>query len=98
MNNLIDDKVVSNNGDIIKVLATVISICKNFTHLFPDRIIEFKGSSLQRTKMYNRIMRMYHEFFTADFTIIVVSINNGYELFDPSMDIEQERFFFKRIK
>lgn len=57
----IDDKPNSNNGDIIKVLATVIYIIKDF---------EGKpGSAKERTKLYQRIIKTYFNDFRKEFHI-----------------------------
>src|ERR1700748_3619573 len=56
----IDDTANSNNGDIVKVLATVIAILKDFTTQYPEVIIFFAGSSIQRTSVYARILRTYY--------------------------------------
>jgi hypothetical protein len=53
----IDDKVNSNNGDIIKVLATVVDILRHFTTKYPQAEIYFQGSTENRTKLYSRILR-----------------------------------------
>src|ERR1700748_1610973 len=48
----IDDQADSNNGDITKVLATVIDIIKHFTTRHPKAVIYFRGSTPDRTKLY----------------------------------------------
>lgn len=44
-----DDKANSNNGDIIKVLATVVDILRDFTSLYPHSNVFFTGSTDERT-------------------------------------------------
>jgi hypothetical protein len=41
----LDDHVNSNNGDILKVLTTVVQIMKDFTAQFPEIKILFLGST-----------------------------------------------------
>ncbi len=60
----IDVNAVSNNGDIVKVLATVVDILKNFTSLDPGVSIYFLGSTSERTKLYARILRTYYLIFS----------------------------------
>jgi hypothetical protein len=48
----IDDTSNSNNGDIVKVLATVISILKDFTLKNPKAYVFFTGSTDERVKLY----------------------------------------------
>jgi hypothetical protein len=42
--NQIDDKVVSDNGDLIKVMATVISLALKFLDDNPMAMVFFEGS------------------------------------------------------
>jgi len=51
----IDDTVKSNNGDILKVLATVVQIARIFISQFPNAEIFFIGSTDERTRLYARI-------------------------------------------
>ncbi len=50
--NDIDDLVVSNNGDIQKVLSTVAQTVITFTHQFPSVSIVATGSTPARTRLY----------------------------------------------
>jgi hypothetical protein len=47
-----DDRVVTNNGDSQKVLATVASSLFTFTDRYPDAAIIASGSTLARTRLY----------------------------------------------
>ncbi len=51
-NGVIDDKANSNNGDIIKILATVIDILQDFTWRNPSFKVMFLGSTPLRTLLY----------------------------------------------
>ena len=96
----IDDRVVSNNGDIRKVLATVVMILKDFTARHPQTIIFFTGSNNERTRMYSRILKLYHTTFKKEFLIYVVVGNENNSktlLFDPNEEIEYLAFLIKRI-
>lgn len=48
----IDDKSVTNNGDMLKVLATVASTVYAFTAKYPDAWIYAIGSNDARTRLY----------------------------------------------
>jgi hypothetical protein len=56
LTNDIDDKIVSDNGDMIKVIATVVGIALKFLSENPMTYIYIKGSTLLRTQFYNRII------------------------------------------
>lgn len=51
-NGEIDDYSVSDNGDRNKILATVVSVVKAYTERFPERFIIFRGSTIERTRLY----------------------------------------------
>lgn len=67
--NTVDDKVNSNNGDLIMVLGTAIEILKTYTAQFPDAEIFFTGRTHARTLLYSRIVKNYYYEFTKEFTI-----------------------------
>ena len=54
LTNEIDDKIVSDNGDMIKVIATVVGIALKFLSENPMTYIYIKGSTPLRTQFYNR--------------------------------------------
>lgn len=96
----VDDTANSNNGDIIKVLATVISIIKDFTAENPDIKVVFAGSTARRTELYQRILKMYYPGFKKDF-IITALRDNGNEnytevSFEPGNNNKYIAFFIKR--
>jgi hypothetical protein len=65
----LNDTVKSNNGDIIKVLSTVVRVAVDFMTTFPDRRIIFAGSTSDRTRLYGRILKKYYTEFHNSFTI-----------------------------
>jgi hypothetical protein len=48
----IDDLVVTNNRDKLKVLATIALTVLDFTQYFPDAPIYVRGSTPSRTRLY----------------------------------------------
>ena len=48
----VDDKIITNNQDREKILATVASTVLEFTRHFPDVMVYAKGSSSARTRLY----------------------------------------------
>jgi hypothetical protein len=96
----IDDKANSNNGDIVRVLATTVQILIDFTSKFPDIEIFFAGSTLERTKLYTRVLRTYYYTFNKAFIIRgLIKDGEGYtELpFEPKADLKFVGFLVKRI-
>ncbi|HMH20884.1 MAG TPA: hypothetical protein VK563_03870 [Puia sp.] len=97
---LIDDAANSNNGDIVKVLATVVQIAKDFTTQYPDIKLVFTGSTEERTKLYTRILNMYYKDFSRDFKITAfIRSSDFYEEvnFELNATIVYFAFFIKRI-
>ena len=98
-NGNIDDKSISDNGDILKVFATVIRIAYDFSTRFPSLKIIFTGSTPERTNLYNRILRMYYAEFSKDFfiTAFIEKRETIFEVdFDPENSIGYTAFLIKR--
>jgi hypothetical protein len=97
----IDDKANSNNGDLVKVLATVIDILRHFTMQNPDAEIYFEGSTEERTVLYARILRNYYSTYSKEFAIagVIADTKNTTNIipFDPSSDRKFLAFVIKRI-
>ena len=49
---VVDDRIISNNRDADKILATVASIVLEFTEYFPGAYIHAKGRTPSRTRLY----------------------------------------------
>ena len=54
-----NDEIVSNNGDVKKVLATVVAILLHFFVIQPIAKVYIKGSNTIRTNLYQRIIKTY---------------------------------------
>ena len=96
----IDCITVSDNGDIRKVLATVVEIVKIFTSYRPEVGVYFTGSTVERTRLYKRILKMYYPIFGKLFTILgIVKIGDHLDdiPFHPGAAIEYFGFLIKRI-
>jgi hypothetical protein len=96
----VDDTANSNNGDLIKVLATVIGILRDYTAEYPQVEIFFAGSTIERTKLYTRILKTYYLTFSKEFTISAVAGSENVNKripFDPMANIEYLGFLIKRI-
>ena len=65
----IDDYSVSNNGDRDKILATVTYIVDAYTQRYPDRWIIFRGSTMERTRLYRMAVGRHLEELSAKFDI-----------------------------
>jgi hypothetical protein len=96
----IDDKANSNNGDIVKVLATVVEILKHFTNQYPQTEIYFEGSTVERTILYERILKTYYHIFSKEFQIGCIAESDGdinVIPYEPNSDNKYLAFLIKRI-
>ena len=93
-------KPILNNGDIIKVLATVVDILRHFTEQYPLAEIYFQGSTEERTNLYGRILRTYYPMFSKEFAIAgVIETKNDITIVPYSYKADQEylAFLIKKI-
>jgi hypothetical protein len=97
----IDDKANSNNGDLVKVLATVIDILRHFTMQHPDAEIYFEGSTEERTVLYSRILKNYYSVYSKEFAIagVISDTKDAVNIipYEPSSDRKFLAFLIKRI-
>lgn len=76
----ITDKIVTNNSDSRKVLATVAFIIYDFLHKYPEATITAKGSTASRTRLY-RIGITNHINEIGLYFVIYGLRNNNWEPF-----------------
>lgn len=76
----IDDSIISNNNDIVKILATIVKIAYEFSAEFPTRSIHIKPVDKKRKQLYNNVFRRNFEIISQTFHIIGTSndIDEGY--------------------
>lgn len=65
----IDDKVVSNNGDSEKVLATVVDAVFAFLDQYPTSWVFASGSTAARTRLYQIGISKYYDEISAKLEI-----------------------------
>lgn len=87
-----NDLSISDNGDIEKVLATVVDAIRDFVNAQPDAVMYFTGSTLSRTRLYRMAIAKYLLELTADF-IILGLINEVW--YDFEKDKNHEAFLAK---
>lgn len=89
----IDDKVISNNGDSEKVLATVVATLYAFTDRHPEVTIYVTGSTKSRTRLYRMGISKYLEDVKRDF-VILGELEEDWE--DFKKDVDYDAFLVKR--
>lgn len=93
----IDDEIITNNGDSLKVLATVASTVYAFTEKHPHALVFATGSNNVRTRLYRMGITNNLEDIKADFEVYGLRVdNNVWEEFISGDDYEA--FIVKRKK
>jgi hypothetical protein len=91
----LDDFRISDNGDRNKILATVFYIVEAYTRKFPERWIYFKGSTVERTRLYRIAVGLNFEELSQKFEIFAL-VNEELKPFCKNMAISA--FVIKRKK
>jgi len=81
----IDDKVISNNGDSEKVLATIVSAVYAFTDKNKNAWVYATGSTPSRTRLYRIGITKYIDEVENDFEIYGL-FNGEWENFTKDVD------------
>lgn len=71
----LDDKVITDNGDSEKVLATVVAALYVFVDRYPDTWVYATGSTNARTRLYGMGINKYFDIAADDFEIMGVYKN-----------------------
>jgi hypothetical protein len=67
--NRIDDRVITNNGDIEKVISTIIKSLYTFTDNRPDALILITSNRENRTRLYRSAFSKYIDELQKDFSV-----------------------------
>ena len=86
--NGINDLSVTNNGDSLKVLATVASTVYAFTEKYPNAWILATGSTIIRTRLYRMGITNNLAEIETDFIVLGYSKNEEWEKFLVGEDYE----------
>ena len=89
----IDDKVVSNNGDIEQVLATVVSAVYSFMEEENEAWVYATGSTKSRTRLYRMGITKYFDDVKEDFSVF--GLRDG-EWEEFTKEIDYTAFVVKR--
>lgn len=77
----VDDKIVTNNGDGMKVLSTVVSTLYSFTGKYPEAKVFATGSTESRTRLYRMGISNNLEELKEDFFVYGLKIDDTFEEF-----------------
>jgi hypothetical protein len=94
-NGEIDDYSISNNGDRNKILATIAAAVDLYTQRHPYRMIYFRGSTKERTRLYRMAVSINLEELSSSFEIYAeVESQDDFVPFYKNMEINA--FLIKR--
>ena len=82
----INDKIVTNNGDSLKVLATVVSTLYAFTGKYPDAWVFATGSTDARTRLYRMGISNNLNEIKTDFYVYGLRLDDIFEDFNVGED------------
>ncbi len=82
----LDDKIVTDNGDSKKVLATVVAAIYSFTERYPDAWVYALGSTKTRTRLYRIGINKYFDIVDNDFSIVGEDDESGWEWYEKGKD------------
>jgi len=77
--NEIDDTIVTNNGDGLKVLSTVVSTIYAFTGKYPEAYVFATGSNEVRTRLYRMGISNNLEELKKDFHVFGLKNDESFE-------------------
>lgn len=78
----LDDKIVTDNGDSEKVLATVVAAIYSFTTHYPDTWVYAIGSTDARTRLYRMGINKYFDIAKNDFNVLGEHEISGWEWYE----------------
>jgi hypothetical protein len=81
-----DARIVSNNKDTEKVLATVAATIYIFTNKYPNIPVYLEGNSLARKRLYRMSISNNLEEINKDFIIFGVSEDWNLEIYEGNKD------------
>ncbi len=85
--NRLNDKIVSDNGDANKVLATVVKAIYLFFEHYPDAFILMKGNTPSRNRLYRLFLSKYFLMAGQDFNLLG-AIGLRWQIFKPNMECD----------
>jgi hypothetical protein len=69
-NSGLDDKVVTNNQDVVKVIGTVAKVTYQFFDDYPNAVLVIDPVDEKRKKLYNIVFQRHFETIKKEFKII----------------------------
>jgi methyltransferase-like protein len=92
-NNDINDEVMTNNQDVVKVIGTVAKITYDFFETYPNAVVIIEPVDEKRKKLYNIVFKRHFDVIQSNFKIFgkkgrrkeIYSPNKIYDIFELSL-------------
>jgi hypothetical protein len=83
-NSDIDDKVMTNNHDVVKVIGTVAKVTYDFFEKYPNAIVVIKPVDDRRKTLFNIVFKRHYQVITNE--VKISGRKKGYrkELYSPN--------------
>jgi hypothetical protein len=82
----VDDAVVSDNGDLAKIMITVVHIAEDFLNQNPNFFVYLEGNTVTKKQLYQRIMRNNYQDFIVDYDIFGIDLQNDVVPFETTQE------------
>ena len=92
----LNDRAISNNGDHLKVLYSIVEAVQEFINLWPDAIIYVVGNTPSRTRLYQMGIASSWREISRDFQVWGL-LGEEWEPFRKGVNYK-EFLIFKKIK
>jgi methyltransferase-like protein len=93
-NNNVDDKVMTNNQDVVKVIGTVAKVTYEFFDNYPNAIVVIKPVDEKRKKLYNIVFQRHYDAIKEDFHILTLK-DDRIEVYSPAQSYDSFELFLK---
>ena len=87
--NAIHDAVVTNNGDVVKVLATVAKCAYEFIESHQGAILEIKPVDEGRRMLYNTVFKRHYLAISKKFEVKGAVSNEEPKPYSPEIDYDE---------
>jgi hypothetical protein len=85
-----EDAVISNNGDLLKVMATIVAIGVEFSENWPDLIIHIQPVDDKRKMLYNALFKRNYLEINQNFEVKGF-LKNRWVQYDTEKNFDQFR-------
>jgi hypothetical protein len=82
-NSDIDDKVMTNNHDVVKVIGTVAKVTYDFFEKYPEAVVVIKPVDDKRKNLYNIVFKRHYSTIISHFQIIAQKLGQRKEVYSP---------------